>query len=138
VVKNKLAKTLNEEYKAKTLNREGSPKVTGFVFLLLAFIVLMIGLMVHYIQTGGLSGEQTITVMVQQLNIKFAIDFTTGFFVATFLIIGIIYLRQIPIIKPITNAETTAEEESEELKPIEEASEETPKEKTETADETGG
>ena len=133
-----MAKTLNEEYKAKTLNREGSPKVTGFVFLLLAFIVLMIGLMVHYIQIGGLSGEQTITVMVQQLNIKFAIDFTTGFFVATFLIIGIIYLRQKPTTKPITNAETTAEEESEELKPIEEASEETPKKTMETADETGG
>jgi hypothetical protein len=89
-----MSKRLGEEYKGESLTKQANPKVTGAVFLLLALIVFLLGLMVHYVQTGGLSNDQIIDVLVAQLHIKFATDFFVGFFTGIFAVIGIQYLKQ--------------------------------------------
>lgn len=87
---------LQEEFQGKTLKQETSPKLTGAVFLLLAVLVLAIGVMVHYVQIGGLPNDAVVDVVVAQVNLKFAEDVAVGFFTGCFVVIGGYYLEQKP------------------------------------------
>jgi len=89
-----MSETMRKEFEGEALKRESNPKTTGAVFLLLAVLVLAIGIMVHYAQTGGLPNDQIVNVLIAQLHIKFATDFFIGFFTGIFGVTGIYYLRQ--------------------------------------------
>lgn len=91
-----MSERMKEEFKGEKLKQETSPKLTGAIFLLLAVLVFAIGVMVHYVQVGGLPNDAVMDVLVAQLNIKFATDFFIGFFTGIFAIVGIYYLRQKP------------------------------------------
>lgn len=87
---------LKEEFQGKTLKQETSPRLTGAVFLLLAVLVLVIGVMVHYVQIGGLPDDAVVDLLVAQVNLKFVEDVAVGFFTGCFVVIGGYYLGQKP------------------------------------------
>lgn len=89
-----MSETMKKEFQGENLKKESSPKVIGFVYLLLGILVFCIGLMVHYVETGGLPNSDVVSVLIAQLHIKFATDFFVGFFCSLFIVLGIIYLRR--------------------------------------------
>lgn len=84
---------MRKEFEGKALKKEASNRTLGAVFLLVTVLVIVIGTMVHFAQIGGLPADQTMTVLVAQLNMKFLTDVLVGFFTGMFLLLGIYYLR---------------------------------------------
>jgi hypothetical protein len=91
-----MSEELNREFEGKTLKAESNPKVLGFIFILLALLVLALGLVVHIMQTGGLPNDTVVNILIVQLHIKFATDFFVGFFSGIFAVLGFYYYRQKP------------------------------------------
>ena len=87
---------MKKQFEGKKLKQETSPKLTGSVFLLLALLISAIGFLVHYVQIGSLPNDAVVDLLVAQLNIKMATDFSVGFFTGCFVVIGGYYLRQKP------------------------------------------
>ncbi len=85
---------MKKEFRAKELKKESNPKVLGAVFLLLAWLILVLGIIINYAQTGGLHNDQVVNVLVAQLTMKFMTDFSMGFFTGIFAILGGYFLRQ--------------------------------------------
>jgi hypothetical protein len=91
-----MSERMKKQFEGKTLKQETSPKLTGSVFLLLALLISAIGFLVHYVQIGSLPNDTVVDLLVAQLNIKMATDFSVGFFTGIFAVLGIYYLRQKP------------------------------------------
>lgn len=73
---------------------ESSPKMTGAIFLLIAVLILVIGLLVHWVQVGGMNETDIVQVTAGQLDILFTEYIAVGFLSALFLAFGIQQLKQ--------------------------------------------
>jgi uncharacterized membrane protein len=77
----------------REMRKQTSTRTTGAVFLLLAVLIFVIGLLVHYAQVGSLPVQEIISVQVSQIHLLFAEYVAVGFFAGMFLVVGITYIR---------------------------------------------